>query len=133
VSKSTVGLRAADGSTSQHVVESLPGGKHMVDHVATSIPTVVSCQQVTAPTTAGSLASICSGSALPTGATHALVRAETGNTAAIRWWDDGTSPTTSAGMELAAGDMVELVNLASVKLIATGTQKLNISFRKYDA
>lgn len=133
MSKTTVGLRKADGSIASAVGESLPGGVHLIQHVATAIPTVVSCQQVTAPTTAGTLASICSGTALPSGATHALVRAETGNTAAVRWVDDAGTPTTSVGLELAAGDMVEWVNLASIKLITTGTQKLNISFRKYDS
>lgn len=109
-------------------------GKHaQYIYVATAEASVVNCQQATIGTTAGTLASFLTGAAVPTGATHALVSADSANTGVIRYWDDGSTPTATTGLELAARDASELVNLANVKLIATAAgQKLNLSFRRYD-
>lgn len=134
MAKGTVGLRAADGSTVSHARETLAGASHLIQHVATAMPTVVSCQQITATGTSATLAALCSSAVLPSGATHALVRADSANTAVIRFWDDGTTPTAAIGIEMAAGDVFEWAALGNIKLITvTGSQKLNISFRKFDA
>jgi hypothetical protein len=68
---------------------------------------------------------------VPSGATHALATVEGGD---VRFWEDGTNPTASAGLLLISGNAVEFSNLANVKLIkATGQSDatLNISYRKY--
>lgn len=73
--------------------------------------------------------SISSATALtvPTGAVIALIQPETQS---IRWRDDGTNPTTSVGMVLAAGETLAYTgNLAAFKLIeVTATAKVNVSY-----
>jgi hypothetical protein len=102
--------------------------------VATAVATVLGFQQITVTGAAATLASYLSGAVIPTGATHALVRGDSANAAAVRWRDDGTNPTTSVGFELTAGDWTEWVNLAGIRLIAvSGSQILGMSFRKYDS
>lgn len=101
----------------------------------TATPTVVSFQKLSIGTTAGTLASFCSGAALPTGATHALVQAGKPNAGKIFWRDDGTNAdaSTATGFELAAGDPAEFVSLSTVTLDAdTAAQVLYVSFRRYD-
>lgn len=63
----------------------------------------------------------------PTGARLALIQAET---QAVRWRDDGTSPTGTAGMQLAAGSSIEYDgNLSAIKFIeAAASAKLNVSY-----
>lgn len=77
-------------------------------------------QQITDLASAASLT-------VPTGATVALIQAETQS---IRWRDDGTSPTTTVGMVLAAGESVFYTgNLATFKAIeVTASAKLNVSY-----
>lgn len=68
---------------------------------------------------------------VPSGATHALATVEAGD---VRFWEDGTSPTSTAGLLLISGNAVEFANLANVKLIKASGQPdatLNVSYRKY--
>lgn len=70
---------------------------------------------------------------VPTNATHALICVDPsgGN---IRFWEDGTSPSTTAGLLIQAGETAEVVNLANVKLRSTtGTVTVNVAYRRYDA
>ena len=102
----------------------LAGVKFPANHVVTMIPTILSGNQTASVTTASPLS-------VPAGATHALMTVDTGG-GDIRYWEDGTTPTTSAGLLVPAGGAAELTNLASVKLISTsGTTVVNISYRKY--
>lgn len=107
---------------------------HAVQHVATAIPNVVSWQELTIDTTAGTLASFCSGSALPANATHALFRVYAGG-GDVMWTDDGTTaPTSTKGFDEPPGEWGEWVSLSNIKLIATATgTKIGVSFRRYDA
>lgn len=67
------------------------------------------------------------GLTVPSGATYALV-AVTGSNAF--WRDDGTAPTTGAGMPIIAGAApVALANLAALQFIATSAT-LEISYYK---
>ena len=92
--------------------------------VITMTPTILSGNQTSSITTASSIS-------VPTGATHALMTVDEGG-GNIRYWEDGTAPTTSAGLLVPAGGAAELTNLANVKLISTsGTTVVNISYRKY--
>jgi len=94
--------------------------------VLTTPPTVLTGNQTISLAT-GSDTSLT----VPTGATHALMTVDTGG-GDIRYWEDGTSPSTSAGLLVPAGGAAELTNLASVKMRATtGTVAVNISYRKY--
>jgi hypothetical protein len=69
---------------------------------------------------------------LPATATHALISIDT---AAVRFTDDGSTPTTGAtgnGIYLAAGFIGELACPVALKFIAvSATAQLNISYRKY--
>jgi hypothetical protein len=68
---------------------------------------------------------------VPGGATHALLTVDTGG-GNIRYWEDGSSPSTTAGLLVTAGGAAELTNLANVKMRATtGTVAVNVSYRKY--
>lgn len=97
----------------------------MVD-VETAVPTVLSGFQTISVTTAQALT-------VPTGATHALMTVDTGS-GNIRFREDGTNPTTSAGLLVQAGAAVEWTNLANIRIISTsGTTVVNVSYRKYDA
>ena len=90
------------------------------------------------PTTVGTAEySIDAGTAVftmtkPTDATHALVSVDA---AAVRFTDDGTSPSVGAtgnGMYLSAGFIGELACPVALKFIAvSATAQLNISYRKY--
>ena len=75
------------------------------------------------------LTSLSSATALtvPSGATVALIQAESQS---IRWRDDGTDPTTSVGMVLAAGESLFFTgDLSAFKAIEiTASAKLNISY-----
>jgi hypothetical protein len=53
-------------------------------------------------------------------------------TAAVSWRDDGTAPTPTGGMQIAAGTYYEYWgNLSAIRLIAsTGSPVLNVSFYK---
>ena len=71
--------------------------------------------------------SSASGLTPPQGATMALVVAETQG---VRWRDDGTDPTASVGMPIAAGAYLNYDgDLNRVKFIEqTASAKLNISY-----
>ena len=64
---------------------------------------------------------------VPSGATVALIQAESQS---IRWRDDGTNPTPTVGMVLAAGESVFFTgSLSAFKAIEiTASAKLNISY-----
>lgn len=63
----------------------------------------------------------------PAGARFALIQAES---QIVRWRDDGTNPTASVGMMIAAtADMVYTGDLSKIKLIeATVSAKVNVSY-----
>lgn len=81
--------------------------------------------QLTGLSSVKSLADVTGG--IPVGSQSALIQAETED---IRWRDDGTNPTSSVGMLLAAGDAVLYdFPLSSIKFIeVTASAKLNITF-----
>jgi hypothetical protein len=72
------------------------------------------------------LVSSCSGG-IPTRTAWAVLCVETAD---IRWRDDGTAPTTSVGMPVAAGQCFYYSGtFATLRVIAqTGSPKVNISF-----
>lgn len=79
-------------------------------------------QQLTLSGTASNLT-------VPAGATMAVMRVETAN---ARWRDDGTAPTTSAGMPMDSTDTVPFEywgTLAAIQFIAqSGSPVLNVSY-----
>lgn len=79
-------------------------------------------QQITSLSSAANLT-------MPTNAdpTYALIQAETKD---VRWRDDGTSPTASVGMVLAAGASLRYDgDLRKIKFIETAASaKLNVSY-----
>lgn len=77
-------------------------------------------QQLTSLSAASSLT-------VPTGATIALIQAQDKN---VRWRDDGTDPTASVGMVIAAGDTLPYTgSLAAIKLIETAASaKVNVAY-----
>lgn len=76
-------------------------------------------QQVVNPAAAQGLPSI------PPNATMALIAVES---SAIRWRDDGTAPTASVGMPLAAGQEIQYSgNLAAFEFIGP-TATVNVSY-----
>lgn len=74
-----------------------------------------------------SLSSAAGVGTVPAGSSRALIHAEG---QPVRWRDDGTNPTTTVGMYLAAGDVLDYDgNLSSLKFIETASSaKLNVSF-----
>lgn len=76
-----------------------------------------------------SLAAAANITSIPNGATLAVIQAESQN---VRYRDDGTNPTTSVGMILAAGDILYYTgDMSAIKFIeVTGSAKLNISYYK---
>lgn len=83
-------------------------------------------------TIAGSFQQITSlaaatGITAPAGATLAMIQAESQN---VRWRDDGTNPTASVGMIIAAGDILMYTgDFSAIRLIeVTGSAKLNITY-----
>ena len=67
------------------------------------------------------------GLTVPSGATVALIEPETQS---VRWRDDGTNPTASVGMMLAADDYIFYTGyLENIKFIqVTASAKLNVSY-----
>lgn len=67
------------------------------------------------------------GLTVPVGATYAIIQAEA---QAVRWRDDGTDPTTTVGMTIAAGAELRYDgNLRGIRFIeAAASAKLNVSF-----
>jgi hypothetical protein len=103
-------------------------GKHLqVLFAASMIPTVVAGNQTLSVGT-GSDTTLT----VPSGATHALITVDSGG-GNIRFWEDGTSPSTTNGLLISAGSAAELTNLSNIKMRATtGTVAVNISYRRYD-
>lgn len=69
------------------------------------------------------------GLTVPAGARVALIQAEA---QIVRWRDDGTNPSATVGMPIAAGDTI-LYNgdLSAIKFFeAAGGAKLNVSYYK---
>ena len=89
------------------------------------MPTVVSGAQfnLTVSTTAVTLT-------VPSGATHALISVETGD---VRMREDAVSPTSTDGIYIAAGTIVELPLPNALRFIRAGgvDAKLNVTYRKY--
>lgn len=77
-------------------------------------------QQITALSAAVSLT-------VPAGADFALIQAVTQN---VRWRDDGTAPTATVGMQLAAGDTLAYdADLTAVQLIETAASaEVNVTY-----
>jgi hypothetical protein len=75
------------------------------------------------------ITSLSSATALtvPTGSKVALIQAETKD---VRWRDDGTNPTASVGMIIAAGETLAYTGtLSAIKLIeSAASAKLNVSY-----
>lgn len=71
--------------------------------------------------------SSATGLTVPRGAIVALIQPET---QAVRWRDDGTNPTASVGMPLAAGETLPYTGyLETIKFIQqTASATLNISY-----
>jgi hypothetical protein len=69
------------------------------------------------------------GLTVPAGAQVAILAPVT---AAVSWRDDGTAPTATGGMQIAAGTYYEYWgNLSAIRFIAsTGSPVLNVSFYK---
>jgi hypothetical protein len=69
---------------------------------------------------------------VPGTATHALISVDAGD---VRFWEDGTAPTSTTGILLVAGSVIELTVSANTKFIkASGSPadaSLNVSYRKY--
>ena len=64
---------------------------------------------------------------VPAGARAAIIQAETQG---VRWRDDGTNPTASVGMVIAAGsDFFYTGDLAAIRLIEqAASAKVNVSY-----
>jgi hypothetical protein len=96
-------------------------------YVTTALPTVLTGQQTLSVGTASD-----SSLTVPSGATHALATVDSGG-GDVRYWENGTSPSTSAGLLIPAGAAAELVNLSQVRMRSTtGTVGVNVSYRRYD-
>lgn len=120
-------ITVTPGSGATMRTKELSAGVHaQTVMVVTMLPTVVAGNQtLTVSTTPDTTLTV------PTGATHALMTVDTGG-GDIRYWEDGSSPSTSAGLLVPAGSAAELTNLSSVKMRSTtGTAAVNISYRKY--
>lgn len=95
--------------------------------VVTAIPTALSGSQTIALAT-GADATLT----VPSNATHALMTVDGGQGDA-RYWENGTSPSSTAGWDIPAGSGAELTNLANVKIRSTsGTPSVQIGYRRYD-
>lgn len=64
---------------------------------------------------------------VPAGSTHAIITAQT---QAVRWRDDGTDPTGTVGMPLAAGESITYYgDLKRIRFIEqTASAVLNVSY-----
>lgn len=72
-------------------------------------------------------ASVAVGLTVPPGAKYAIVQAVGQN---VRWRDDGTDPTTTAGMQLVAGyDMFYKGELRDIRFIEeAAAAEINVSY-----
>jgi hypothetical protein len=120
-------LGVSPGSGASLRTKELAAGVHaQVVALLTMIPTILTGNQTLSVATGADTTLT-----VPTGATHALMTVDTGG-GDIRYWEDGSSPSASAGLLVPAGGAAELTNLGNVKLRATtGTVAINVSYRKY--
>lgn len=94
--------------------------------VVTAVPTVLTGNQTIALSTSSDATFT-----VPSGATHALSTVD-GGSGDARFWEDGSSPSTTAGLDIPSGSGAEFTNLANVKVRSTtGTPNLQASYRKY--
>lgn len=118
---------AADGTTKTLRSKDVGAGVQVqVVEVATMIPTpVVGSETIAVGTAVDAVLTV------PVGATHALLTVDTGG-GDVRYWEDGTSPSSAAGLLIPAGGVAELTNLANVKMRSTvGNVNVNVAYRKY--
>jgi len=96
----------------------------------TARPTVVGSHQSQDVSTAAGLQTIASG------ATHALISVDVGETVGIRFTEDGsTTASATEGHEISPGQAVEIAvdPLSDVSVCAiSGTVTIQISYRRYD-
>lgn len=92
-------------------------------------PTLQAYMQPVLYTQVTSLGSAVGLGTIPDGAKLAVIQAEAQN---VRYRDDGTNPTTGAGMILVANDILFYTgNFSAIKFIeVTATAKLNVTFYK---
>ncbi len=96
--------------------------------VITAIPTPVAGNQTITTVGTGSDTTLT----VPSGATHALIGVNTGG-GDVRFWEDGSSPSSTAGLLIQAGETAEVTNIANIKLRSTtGTVTIQVAYRRYD-
>lgn len=115
----------AAGAIPVYLVSKGAGGTGTAVAAAPNSPnpyTPLGYQQITSLTTAQALT-------VPSGATVAFITCET---AGVRYRDDGTAPTATIGMPLAAGgQLVYSGSLSAIRFIAqSGSPVLDISYYK---
>jgi hypothetical protein len=82
------------------------------------------------------LSGTAQGLTIPTGSRSALMQVESTELTALcmRFWEDGSTPSSSSGMFRMNGDFLEIItaaNLSQFKAInVTGTTKLSITYYK---
>lgn len=93
-----------------------------IEHVTEGRLVPLGYQQITALSAAASLT-------VPAGARLAIIQAETQG---VRWRDDGTNPTATVGMVLAAGyDLVYSGDLTTIRFFEViASAKLNVAYFK---
>lgn len=122
-------VATAGATTVIRAVELAGGQKAQVLFVAPMRKTPVGPPEKLSVTTGATV-----GLSPPGGATHALIAVEGNN---VRWYDDGTSPTTGAsgnGPTIVAGDYLELDEAAfsNFKMIAlSATATVHVVYWKY--
>lgn len=82
-------------------------------------------QQLTSTAASATIASLCSGSALPIGATKCMIRP----TATVRFRDDGTNPSSSVGFPVNAGETLDYDGDQLSALRVYGAATLDVWFR----
>jgi hypothetical protein len=105
-----------------------PAGDHIQwADVTPAVPAAVSGGQYALSVGSSSPTSLT----VPSGATHAVVSIDVAaNT--VRWTRDGTSPTSTVGHALIAGDYLEIDNLSNFRVISiTGTSTIQVSYHRY--
>lgn len=104
------------------------GGEHVVQP-AFPMPVAAGKETPLGYAQLPSLSAATALSSIPAGATRAVLQAEGQN---VRWRDDGTNPSSTTGMLIFAGQLVEYAGaLASIKFIeVAGGAKLNVSYYK---
>jgi hypothetical protein len=95
--------------------------------VVTAIPTPVGTAQTVALSTTVDTTLV-----VPAGGTHAQLTVDSG-AGDMRYWENGTSPSATAGWDVPSGNAAELTNLANVKMRSTsGAPNVQYACRRYD-